>query len=84
LIFHEVLESFRRLAPAERNVIRDSRLRVRKARPGETPTAIAKRWGASWTGPQVGVANAVADGGRFESGHLVKLALPERYTPGGR
>ena len=83
-IFHAALESFRRLTPAERRSIRESRLRVHRSRAGETPAAIAKRWGSSWEGPQVAVVNAVEKDARFGQGQLVKLALPEHYTARGR
>ena len=77
-------DSFRPLRASERGSIRESRLRVRAARAGETPAQIAKRTGSSWDAEHVAVANEVAVGDRFDAGWAVKLALPQAYAPSGR
>ncbi len=76
--------SFRALRAGERTGIRESRLRAREARVGETPASIAERTGSSWKPEQVAVANAVEVGSAFGAGSLVKLSLPQPYTPRGR
>jgi predicted Zn-dependent protease len=76
--------SFRALGASERRGIRESRLRARAARAGETPAAIAKRTGSSWDAEHVAVANGVAAGDRFDAGWAVKVAVPQAYTPRSR
>ena len=72
------------LRATERRSIRESRLRVRAARAGETPARIAERTGSSWNAAHVAVANEVAERDRFDAGWAVKVALPQAYTPRGR
>jgi predicted Zn-dependent protease len=83
-VFRATAGSFRALRASERRSIRESRLRVRAARAGETPAEIAKRTGSSWHAERVAVANGVAVGDRFDAGWAVKLALPQAYTPRGK
>ena len=80
-VFDTTARSFRALRQTERASIRESRLRVRAARAGETPDAIAKRTGSTWNAENVAVVNAVELDTRFQSGEEVKLALPQAYTP---
>jgi len=79
--FSATVYSFRALRQSERNAIRESRLRVRKARAGDTPTAFAKRAGSTWDGDKLAVANAVDAGANLRSGQEVKVAIPQPYTP---
>jgi predicted Zn-dependent protease len=80
-VFGATAASFRALRPAERDAIRESRLRVRAARAGETPAAIVARTGSTWDADHAAVANEVPVGEPFAAGFLVKLALPQPYTP---
>jgi predicted Zn-dependent protease len=79
--FRTTAASFRALPDSERRSIRESRLRVRPARAGETPAEIAKRAGSSWKPDRVAVANEVEVGDRLDAGWPVKLAVPQAYTP---
>ncbi len=83
-VFDATARSFRALRQSERAAIRESRLRVRAARAGETPAAIAKRTGSTWGAEEVAVANAVKVDAAFRGGQQVKLALPQAYTPRGQ
>ena len=82
--FRATAGSFRALRASERRSIRESRLRVRAARAGETPAKIAERTGSTWNAAHVAVANEVALGDRLDGGCAVKLALPQAYTPRSR
>ncbi len=79
-IFLRTAESFRALRSSQRDPIRESRLRVRAAQAGETPAALAKRTGSSWSAARLAVANGVGEGVALESGRPVKVAVPERYA----
>ncbi|HTO05918.1 MAG TPA: M48 family metalloprotease [Myxococcota bacterium] len=83
-VFRSTAGSFRALSAKERQSIRESRLRVRPARAGETPAAIAKRTSSTWDADRVAVANGVAATDAFQAGWPVKLALPQAYAPRGR
>ena len=71
----------RALRTSERKAIRESRLRVRTGRAGESVDAIAKRTNSTWEGKQVAVANGLADDATLRSGQRIKLAIPQPYTP---
>ncbi len=83
-VFDATARSFRALRRSERDAIRESRLRVRAARAGETPAAIAQRTGSTWRAENVAVANAVELEAAFPGGREVKLALPQPYTRRGQ
>jgi predicted Zn-dependent protease len=78
--FDASARSFRALRAKERARIRESRLRVREARGGETPAALAQRTESSWKPEQLAVANAVDPGTAFRAGQPVKVAIPQPYT----
>ncbi len=82
-LFRASAGSFHALRNSERRAILESRLRARKARPGETPAEIAARTGSTWNAERIAVANEVAVDVRFDAGRTVKLALPQSYTPRG-
>lgn len=79
-VFASTAGTFRALRASERDAIRESRLRVRSARKGETPAAISERTGSTWDADHVAVANDVAVGDPFAAGWPVKLALPQPYS----
>ncbi|MDH3519905.1 MAG: M48 family metalloprotease [Myxococcales bacterium] len=79
--FDATASSFRALRTSERGAIREVRLRVREARAGETPGAIAKRTESTWSAEALAVANAVEVDASFRSGQEIKVALPQAYTP---
>jgi predicted Zn-dependent protease len=78
-LFRATVSSFHPLKDSERRAISESRLRVRKAKAGETPEQIAKRTDSTWDAAHVAVANGVEVGDRFDAGRSVKLALPQLY-----
>lgn len=82
-VFDATVTSFRALRRGERNAIRESRLRVREARAGETSAALAQRTASTWSAEQLAVANGVEFGAAFGSGQPIKVALPQAYTPRG-
>ncbi len=78
-IFDATARSFRALRVSERESIRESRLRTRDAREGETPAAIAERTQSTWSAEAVAVANAVELEAAFSRGQAVKLAISQPY-----
>lgn len=73
--------SFRGLQPAERESIREARLRIRPARKGESLESLAKRTGSAFSAEALAIANGVELGHVFQAGQPVKLAMPEPYRP---
>jgi hypothetical protein len=56
---------------------------VHKARSGENPAALAKRTGSNWSAAQVAVANALEEDALLKGGQLMKVGIPQAYTPRG-
>ena len=82
--FVNTARSFRPLTPAERSSIQSMRLRVVKARPGESLVALGRRTGNAWDPSRTAVYNGLFVNHRFEGGELVKIAHVEAYVPRGR
>lgn len=80
-VFHAVAHSFRPLSPAERAGVKEKRIRLVKARAGETPDALADRAHAAWKGNHIAVVNGLAAGQSFTEGQVVKIAVEEPYEP---
>jgi predicted Zn-dependent protease len=78
-VFDSVANSFRPLTQAERSGVKEKRLRLVKARAGETPETLAARAHAAWKADEVAVANGLAAGHTFADGQLVKIAVLEPY-----
>ncbi len=72
--------SFRALTPEERASIQVDRLRVVRARGGETLTDLIARAGASWDVQRLAIGNGISPTQRLEAGQLVKVALRESYV----
>ncbi len=83
-VFDATAQSLRGLSRSERAAIREARLRVRTAKPGETPAGIAKRTDSAWKAEQLAVANAVEVDDAFRQGQEVKVSIEQAYTPRGR
>jgi predicted Zn-dependent protease len=81
-IFFSVARSFRPLPAEARQSIREQRLRIARARSGETLPQLSRRTGNVWNVQETAVMNGLFANARLESGQLVKVALPERYEPG--
>ncbi len=80
--FAAVARSFRPLTRAERAGIRELRLRVVAARPGESVAALASRTGTVWKPAMVAIVNGLATNASLASGVRVKVAHPEPYVGG--
>ena len=73
--------SFRPLSAAERAEIRESRLRIGRVHPHEKLEALVSRYGSDWSVVKVSVANALEPGVALEPDQLLKLSIPQAYTP---
>jgi predicted Zn-dependent protease len=78
-VFEGTASSFRALARGDRERIRDHRLRLFRAQPGEMIGHVVGRTRASWSPEEAAVANAVQIDQRLTTGRLVKIAVAERY-----
>jgi len=74
-----VARSVGKLSPAEREGIRERRLRVVEARAGETLSALSARSLNVWSLDETSVANSLAREPRLEAGQLVKVAVEVPY-----
>jgi len=79
--FDVTARSFRALRASERRSLKESRLRVRTAHAGEKPAAIVKRTGSTWSPEAFAVANGIEIDTALRGGQLVKVAIPQPYTP---
>jgi predicted Zn-dependent protease len=77
--FGKVVHSFRRLTPAERDGIREMRLRVAAARDAEGIAGFGSRAGNAWSVDQTAVANGLQDNARLSDGQLLKVAVKQPY-----
>ncbi len=75
-----VPDGFRALSPAERESVRENRLRLVSARAGESLESLGARTGNAWSAAETAVANALPEG-ILESGRVLKIAVPQRYQP---
>jgi len=74
-----VARSLGRLTAAEREGIRERRLRVVEARAGETLGALSARSGNLWSLDETSVANGLEREPRLQAGQLVKIAVEVPY-----
>jgi predicted Zn-dependent protease len=77
-----VSRSVAKLAPAERQGIRERRLRIVAARAGETLAALGSRTANVWSLEETAIANGLATDARLASGQLVKIAVEVPIGPG--
>jgi predicted Zn-dependent protease len=70
-------QSFRPLSAAERAGIAARRLRVARARQGETLAALSRRTGNVWDVPRTSVMNAISETERLRAGDPIKIARDE-------
>ena len=78
-VFHAVSHSFRPLTSPERANIKEKRVRLVKAHPGETIEALATRTNSAWKKEQIAVSNGLAVGDSLKEGQLIKVAIAEPY-----
>ena len=79
--WRETAASFRPLTASERRAIRETRLRITRARHDETIGDVVRRAGSAWTAAEAAVANEVSPGDPLAGGRLVKVAMTEPYAP---
>jgi predicted Zn-dependent protease len=77
--FDMITTSFRPLSDAELAAIRETRLRVVRARSGETPAALAARVATVWSPEELAVFNGFESGEALRAGVAVKVAVAEPY-----
>jgi predicted Zn-dependent protease len=79
-VFQTVVESFRPLSPDERKNIREKRLRLVKAKEGETVKDLTVRSQSAWKANQVAVANNLEESDRLREGQVMKITVEEPYA----
>jgi predicted Zn-dependent protease len=80
-ILMETITSFRSLTEEDWPKIREARLRVVKARDGETLEELGKRVDSIWSPAETAVTNGLTQTGRLRAGQLIKVAILQRYEP---
>jgi predicted Zn-dependent protease len=79
--FAQVASSVGPLGAAERDGIRERRLRIVEARAGETLMALSSRSHNVWSLDETSIANGLAREPRLAAGQLVKIAVEVPYRP---
>jgi predicted Zn-dependent protease len=82
--FLDVAQSFRPLRSEDRARIRESRLRVRQLRAGESLKAFLERTDGVWSPDQAAIANGLEGDAQLTSGELLKVPIPQHYTSRSR
>ena len=80
-LFRTTAQSFRPLTLQERNGILEKRIRLVKARGGETLRSLVNRSNSVWKVEQVAVANGLAASEGLKDGQLIKVVMLEPYVP---
>ncbi|MGI9591374.1 MAG: M48 family metalloprotease [Myxococcota bacterium] len=78
-LFGRVGLSFRPITAAEREGIREQRLRLQTARAGESLASFGARVGNAWSPEETAVANGLAKDASLGDGQLLKVAIPQAY-----
>lgn len=81
--FASTTQSFRRLSHTERSGIMERRLRVVKARAGESLSSLSNRSSNAWTVEQTAVANALRSDASLEAGTPIKIAVEVPFREEG-
>jgi predicted Zn-dependent protease len=79
--FDAVASSFRALRPADRPLIRESRLRPVQVRAGDGLAATLKRSESTWSPEEAAVANGIELDATLQAGAWLKVAVPQPYQP---
>jgi predicted Zn-dependent protease len=79
-----VARSLRRLSAADRAGIKEKRLALVEARPGETLSALSARSGNTWSLDETSIANGLAQEPRLDAGQIIKIAVEVPYRGGDR
>lgn len=80
-VFVETVNSFRALSREDRSKIKETRLRIVKARDGETLEELERRVNSEWLPVKIAVANGLPEKGRLKGGQLIKVAILQPYRP---
>jgi predicted Zn-dependent protease len=72
--------SFRPLTNKERSSIRETRLRIVKARQGENLDRLSERTHNEWDLPTTAVMNGMKTAQVLKKGQLVKVAVSQKYA----
>lgn len=78
-VFHAVAYSFRPLTAFERAGIKEQRIRLVRARAGESIESLAARTNSAWKKEQIGVMNNLAPRDQLKDGQVIKVAIAEPY-----
>ena len=77
--FRDAAQSFRSLRERERSEITELRLRVARARDGESLAALSRRTGNAWSLEETAIANGLSPERRLGRGEPVKIAVEVPY-----
>ncbi len=80
-VLMETAASFRPLSAEDWPKIKEARLRVVKARDGETLEELGKRVNSAWSPAETAVANGLSQNSRLSEGQLIKVAILQPYEP---
>ncbi len=78
--FRSTARSFRDLTRSERGRITERRLRIARAREGESLASLSRRSRNAWTPDETAVANGLPREVELRRGELVKIAVDVPYT----
>jgi len=81
-LFVQVARSFRPLPPEMMQGVKENRLRIVEARPGESLSDLSSRTGNQWPISPTAVMNQVFTTDSLEGGQLIKVAVTQPYRPG--
>ena len=79
--FREMINSFRPLTPTERTSFTITRLRLARAKQGESLPSFISRTDCVWTDAEVAAANGISKNAPLKKGQLLKITKRERYSP---
>ena len=77
--FRDAAQSFRSIRDRERRGITELRLRVARAREGESLAALSRRTGNAWSLEETAIANGLSGERRLRRGEPVKIAVEVPY-----
>ncbi len=80
-VFMETATSFRPLSEEDWPKIKEARLRVVKARDGETLEELRGRVNSVWSLAEPAVVNGLSQNGPLSEGQLIKVAILQSYEP---
>ncbi len=80
-VLMKTARSFRPLSEEDWPKIKEARLRVVKARDGETLEELGKRVNNVWSPAETAVANGLSQKGPLSEGQLIKVAILQPYKP---